>query len=425
MAKPVVMPKAGISVTSCIIGKWQKKIGDSVVTGDILFDYETDKATFECASTESGTLLAIFFSDGDEVPCLTPVCAIGIIGEDISELYPKSGAFPADANTAVVDVSAGQPDVTSPAKPVTGNGFVSPRARERAQQLHVEPGDATPTGPNGRVIARDIQTLFMSAKTGTGIGGRAYDQHAETEIPAAGASGAQETPAYLDEKLTQMRRTISKAMMNSLQSMAQLTHHHSCDATEIVKLRQQFKTHGEGLGLSAVSLNDMVLFAVSRTLKNHPDLNALLINGDIFRRFNGVHLGVAVDTPRGLMVPTIFDADKKSLPEISKQAKELAAACRSGRINPDLLQGGSFTVSNLGALGVEMFTPIINPPQVAILGVCGIMEKVRNSAGGIEIYQSIGLSITYDHRAVDGAPASRFVQELASNLEHFQLLLAL
>jgi pyruvate dehydrogenase E2 component (dihydrolipoamide acetyltransferase) len=169
----------------------------------------------------------------------------------------------------------------------------------------------------------------------------------------------------------------------------------------------------------------MVLFAAIRTLRRHPNLNAHLINGDILRKFGGVHLGMAADTPRGLLVPTIFNADQMSLPQLSAAVKDLAAQAKSGNISPDLLTGASFTVSNLGALGVEMFTPVINPPQVAILGICGTSAKVREIDGNIAAYQSMGLSLTYDHRAVDGADASRFARDLAVNIENLDLLFAL
>jgi pyruvate dehydrogenase E2 component (dihydrolipoamide acetyltransferase) len=169
----------------------------------------------------------------------------------------------------------------------------------------------------------------------------------------------------------------------------------------------------------------MILYAVARTLVNHPDLNANMIEDNVIRHFDHVHLGLAVDTPRGLMVPTIFNADTKSLLEISREAKELAAQARSGSINPDMLKGGTFTVSNLGSFGVEMFTPVINPPQTGILGVCGITTRVREVDGKITTYPAMGLSLTYDHRAVDGAPAARFASELVKKLENFTVLLAM
>jgi pyruvate dehydrogenase E2 component (dihydrolipoamide acetyltransferase) len=212
-------------------------------------------------------------------------------------------------------------------------------------------------------------------------------------------------------------------MLHSLQSSAQLTHHHSFDASVLLALRARFKEGGGAFGASGISVGDMILFGVARTLLEHPGMNSHFLGGGL-RRFTGVHLGVAVDTPRGLMVPTVFDADKKSLLEISREVKELAGQARAGDINPDRLKGGTFTVSNLGPTGVEIFTPIINPPQVAILGVCGTVTRIREGAGGVEAYPSIGLSLTYDHRAVDGAPASRFAQALCGNLERFALLLA-
>ena len=176
---------------------------------------------------------------------------------------------------------------------------------------------------------------------------------------------------------------------------------------------------------AGITLGDIVLYAVSRTLLNHPDLNANMLDDNSIRHFKHVNLGVAVDTPRGLMVPTIRHADEMSLLEISKAVKELAAECRDGAISPDKLSGGSFTVSNLGNMGVESFTPVINPPQTGILGVCGTIDRVRKGKdGGIEIYPAMGLSLTYDHRAVDGTPAAKFQQELCHNLEHFTTLLA-
>jgi pyruvate dehydrogenase E2 component (dihydrolipoamide acetyltransferase) len=157
-------------------------------------------------------------------------------------------------------------------------------------------------------------------------------------------------------------------------------------------------------------------------LLNHPDLNAHIVEGQILRRFKDVNLGVAVDTPRGLMVPTIFQANRKSIEEISVEAKDLAKQAQAGTINPDLLQGGTFTVTNLGTLGVEMFTPVLNPPQTGILGVCNITTKLKGNDGFYKPYPAMGLSITYDHRAVDGAPAARFMQELTSFLENFSNL---
>jgi len=208
-------------------------------------------------------------------------------------------------------------------------------------------------------------------------------------------------------------------MVASLQRGAQLTHHHSFDATSVLAMREDFKSSDESLGYNGVSVGDIILYVTSRILAKHPEINALVAETGV-RKFFTVNLGFAVDTQRGLLVPTIFSAEKKSLREISNEVKELAVAAKEGRISPDLLAGGTFTVSNLGATGVEVFTPIINPPQAAIAGITGIVERVRKGKNGrVEIYPSIGVSLTYDHRAIDGAPASRFADELCEALTEF------
>ncbi len=412
MANAVIMPKAGITVESCIIGTWEKKVGDSVKVGDILFTYETDKASFECESTAEGTLLEIFFGEGDEVPCLVNVCAVGNPGEDCAALRPSEAA---GAEETVQEVAAPEEVKETPVAAViesTATGeksAVSPRAKKLAERAGVDASLATPTGPNGRIIERDVRHLMDNPVV------------AEKAAPVAAAVTAEEE--YKDVKFSGIRRAISKSMHTSLSTMAQLTHTTSFDATEILKYRKMLKAaEGE---LAGITLGDIVLFAVSRTLLNHPDLNAHMLDDNNIRLFNHVNLGVATDTPRGLMVPTIFHADEMSLLEISKAVKQLAAECREGNISPDKLTGGSFTVSNLGNLGVESFTPVINPPQTGILGVCGTVDRVRKAADGtITVYPAMALSLTYDHRAVDGAPAARFQKELCHNLENFSVLLA-
>ena len=202
--------------------------------------------------------------------------------------------------------------------------------------------------------------------------------------------------------------------------MAQLTLNASFDATEVMAFRNNLKANGEALGMGNITINDIVLYAVAKTLKNHKDLNAHWLD-DIVRIFDNVNLGIAVDTERGLMVPTLMAAETMSLSELSANAKTLIKETQGGSISPDKLSGGTFTVTNLGSLGVESFTPVINPPQVAILGVCAITQRVKADGS---VYPAMGLSLTFDHRALDGAPAARFLKELCANLEHFSLLLA-
>ena len=400
-AQAVIMPKAGITVESCIIGEWLKQVGDDVKIGDVLFTYETDKASFECESTAEGELLAIFFEEGEEFPCMENVCAVGPKGEPTDCLKP--GAAPMVVEEVVASEAA--PVAAEVAITAVEGAPVSPRAAKLAKAHGVDASLAVGSGPNGRIIERDVQKLIAEG------------------VPAAAKAVVSDGPEYEDVKFSGIRRAISKSMTTSLHTMAQLTHNTSFDATAILNYRKTLKAAGGDY--AGITLGDIILYAVSRTVKNYPDLNANMLDDNSIRKFNHVNLGVAVDTPRGLMVPTIFHADEMSLLEISKAVKELAAECREGNINPDKLSGGSFTVSNLGNMGVESFTPVINPPQTGILGVCGTIDRVRKGAdGSIQIYPAMGLSLTYDHRAVDGTPAAKFQQELGKNLEAFTTLLA-
>lgn len=467
MATPVIMPRQGQSVESCIITKWHKNKGDMVEAGEVLFTYETDKATFEEEAKESGVLLDIFFEEGDDVPVLTNVCVIGQEGEDPSQFSPHVTEEDQVKDEPVKDepvkdesiqdvkedllLSSEEQEIIS----ITPQGKediikISPRAKNLAQRVGVDYKKAVPTGPEGRIIERDIIALMENGPiitpaamdqyavrssddqiVGTGLGGRitTHDLDTASKIqPSATASKqllstADATQDFEEVKLTNIRRVIAKTMHQSLLNSAQLTLNSSFDATDILAFRKKLKSQGERLGLSGITLNDIILFAVSRTLLNHRDLNAHFLE-DSMRVYNTVNLGVAIDTPRGLMVPTIFNADRKSLYDISKEVKDLAAACQSGTINPDLLTNGTFTVTNLGALGIESFTPVLNPPQTGILGVNNMVQRARESNGEIEYYPAMGLSLTFDHRAVDGAPAARFLRGLAQNLENFSLLLA-
>ncbi|MBE7010178.1 MAG: 2-oxo acid dehydrogenase subunit E2 [Ruminococcaceae bacterium] len=445
MATPVIMPRQGQSVESCIIAKWHKQKGDKVEVGDQLFTYETDKATFDEEATVAGTLIDVFFEEGDDVECLLNVCVIGDEGEDTSAFRPDgaeeaAAEAPAEAAPAAAAVEAAP--VIKVSDTAKENVFISPRAKNHADKLGVDVRFAEGSGPNGRVIERDVEALAQSGVAftkaaaaegassdakfeGTGIGGRVTTGDLKKPVAQAvqEAMQAEEGVAYTDVPLTNIRKVISKAMHNSLSSTAQLTLNTSFDATEIMAYRKKLKANAEKLGLGNITLNDIVLYAVSRTLLNHKDLNANMID-DKMRIFNHVNLGVAVDTPRGLMVPNIFCAELKSLAEISAETKELAGACQGGTISPDLLNGGSFTVTNLGSFGIESFTPVLNAPQTGILGVDTIVQRAKEVNGEIVYYPAMGLSLTFDHRAVDGAPAAKFLQELKANLENFSVLLA-
>lgn len=437
MATQVIMPRQGQSVESCVITKWFKSPGDKVNLGDVLFSYETDKAAFEEAAPVYGTLLAVFFEEGDDVPVLKSVCVIGAPGEDVSAFAPGDAAATENSEVPASPPSAAQTPSENKGVVSPFNGKISPRARALSERLGIIPSALSATGPDGRVIARDVQAaadrgqiLSSAARkqysgeaaTGTGIGGRVTLEDLKSgEIPKA----EQTDMGFTIEPLSRMRKMIAKSMTQSLSTMAQLTHNLSFDATEILELRKRFKENGAKLGMDGVTINDMILYAVSRTLviPSHRALNAHL-NGDEMKLFADVHLGMAVDTERGLMVPTLFNANRLSLMDISAQAKKLAKECQAGTVNPDNLSGASFTLSNLGALGIESFTPVINPPQTGILGVNTIITRVREEKGQLVAYPSMALSLTYDHRALDGAPASRFLMDLKTNLENFTMLMA-
>ena len=443
MAIPVIMPRQGQSVESCIITAWNKKVGDTVEKGDVLFSYETDKSSFDETAPESGKLLAIFHEEGDDVPCLENVCVIGADGEDFAQFAPASDddAAPAEAAAAQAAPAAeAAPAEVAPVAAVECSGAISPRARALAAKTGADLLKAAPTGPNGRIIERDVQALvdkgltvsaaasaeYNGAVEGSGINGKVVlgDLYApkaeEAAAPAAAAVSA--LPEYEDVKLPNIRKFIAKQMCASLTTMAQLTLNTSFDATKIMELRKSLKAGAEKMGLGNITLNDIILYAVSRVILNHKGLNAHCLE-DTMRYFNTVNLGIAVDSERGLMVPTLFHAEKLSLNELSKAAKGVITAAQSGNINPDLLKGATFTISNLGAMGIESFTPIINPPQTAILGVDCITRRVKEVNGEDVFYSAMGLSLTFDHRVLDGADAARFLKDLVFALENFDLLL--
>jgi len=379
---PVIMPRQGNTVESCVINEWHKQVGDTVSVGDVLFSYETDKAAFDEEAKVEGTLLAIFYEEGDDVPCLDNVCVIGKPGANADAYRP--GAEPPVAAAEALAAAAPAAEIAEPAVAV-GNLKISPRAKKLAEAKGADLSKLTAgTGPDGRVIERDVQALIDAGKL---VG-------AETVavIPAAAPAAAVELGAPVDdsytEPMTKMRKVIAKNMMTSLSTMAQLTHNISYDATEVKNARAMFKNKGEKFGMDKISINDIIMYAVARTLAmpEHKALNANLIDdGNTMKYFNGVHLGFAVDTDRGLMVPTIFNADKMTLKQLSDTAKKLAKDCKEGKISPDYLQGGSFTVSNIGVYGIESFTPVINPPQTGILGVCAMKDAFRMENGEIKV----------------------------------------
>ena len=414
-ATPVTMPKSGITVESCIMTKVSVKVGDKVKVGDPLFSYETDKSSFDLESELDGEVLAIFYGEGDEVPVGENVVVIGEHGVDASCFAPN-GSAPAAQPVAAPEKASAASEVKAEVKVAevkseNGRIFASPRAKNLAKKLGVDLATATPTGPNGRIIERDVREASVNPKT-------------VAAQPAAAPEKASAAPvdvkAFKDEKMSNIRKVIAKNMVLSLSTMAQLTHTLSFDCTNIMEFRKYLKDNAEKLKLPAITVNNIIVFAVSRVLKNHRDLNAHLINGDTMRYFEHANIGIATDTPKGLLVPTLFGADTMTLSEIAVKSKKLSQDAIDGKISPDLLTGGSFTVSNVGTMGIESFTPVVNPPQTGILGVNTMETRVKLGKNGEIIpYTAMSLSLSYDHRALDGAPASRFLKELKEYLENF------
>ncbi len=448
MATEVLMPRQGQSVESCIIIEWSVNEGDAVTEGQALCEVETDKATFEVEATASGTVLGIFYPADSDVEVLKPIAAIGEPGEDISSLRPEMSEDSDQTTEDSTLEAAAQPVEkeipTSDLRPLSSgtSSGTSPRARNLAQQKGVDITSIAGTGPNGRVIERDVAaaqavTPAAAAKAaseglsipaeGSGMGGRVVASDLMSVAPEAvgAAVASMDFPGNATEiPVKGVRKVVAGRMMASLQNTAQLTLNTSADARSVLGYRSKCKNAPEEAGVGGISINDVVLYATIKTLGEFPELNAHML-GDKIVEFDNIHLGFAVDTPRGLMVPVIRYANLMTLKQLSAEAKRLAMACIEGTIDPDALSGGTFTVTNLGAMGIESFTPVLNAPEVGILGVCSIQPKpVMNKDGGADFVPHMGLSLTFDHAATDGAPAARFLASMRDKLAAFELTLA-
>jgi pyruvate dehydrogenase E2 component (dihydrolipoamide acetyltransferase) len=447
MATVIILPKQGQSVESCIITEIKKKKGDIVKKGDVLFAYETDKASFEEESPLDGVVLESFYNDGDEVPVLLDMMVIGQPGDDYAGLL-QGGAVvesqsiaspeiakteePAKVEVVVATESSNQHIITT-----SHQSFVSPRAKNLAANEAIDASQLAGSGPAGRVIEKDVKAALENRPKLTPLAKKiAVEEGVQPQGAGSGLAGTAKStdlaaPAnaiygvdYEDKKLSNMRKLIAKAMHASLQNSAQLTHHLGADARVIQNLRKKAKKAFEAGTLSAnLTINDFVCFAVVKALKKFPNVNSHFL-GESMRLFNKVHLGLAVDTERGLMVPAVRNADDLSIIGLSNQMKEVANQCKKGAISPELLaaEAATFTVSNLGAYGVEMFTPVINLPQSAILGVNTIVPRPKDLGDGVYGFVPyIGLSLTYDHRSLDGGEATRFLKQIAIEIETLEL----
>ncbi len=443
MATKIVMPKLGMAMKEGRVIKWLKQSGDSVKPEDAIVVVESKKITYEVQASIAGVLHAV-----------TAVKQIRPVGAVIGWILQPGEAVPSEAEAEAIEevavVGAGAP-AAAPAAPAAAPppaeaGFVlaSPAARRLAKEKGVNLAEVTGTGPNGRVTEADIERYIAeqaakkaaeppatsSAKSlarergvdlaqvrGSGPGGRITEQDVEQFLSAkaAPAKAAPTMPAPAVSAgaipFSGMRQTIAEHMVDSLQQAAQFTVTTEVDVTELVKLRTQLKTD------FALTYTDLIIKAVAKALKQHPRLNATL-SGDEIQLLAEIHIGLAVALEEGLLVAVIRDADKKSLPEIAQETQRLAAGARDDSLSMDEITGSTFTVTNLGTYGMDFFTPIINLPEVAILGVGRIIEKPAIYEGQITKRSLMALSLTIDHRLVDGAPGADFLRTVSNILSN-------
>jgi pyruvate dehydrogenase E2 component (dihydrolipoamide acetyltransferase) len=429
MATPVKMPQPGNTVEECILVRWIAGKGSRVSAGEAIAEVETDKANFEVEAPAEGILLETFFEEGALVPVLTFICVIGQPGEDVEPFRPAPPT-PAAAEPAAPAAAASPKPRAEPAPvPVPGPdlaaaaGVLSPRARRFAEEHDFFPENLTGSGPGGRILEADIRELYESSPRVSSLAREMIRDGYRSRGSGAGAGGMVLARNLLDPpvRMSRTRQTIARRMRDSLAGTAQYTMHASADATGLLAMRKRIKAAG---GPADANVNDMVMFCTVRTLIEVPDINAELIDGEIFRHTD-INLGFACDTDRGLLVPVVKDCRDLSLPELALRIHRLSEAAVGGALSPDDMTGGTFTVSNLGGLGVEAFTPIVDPPQVAILGVNAIQLKPVHRDGEVVFVDHLGFSLTCDHQVIDGAPGARFLQKLKQNIESIEALAGL
>jgi pyruvate dehydrogenase E2 component (dihydrolipoamide acetyltransferase) len=395
MATAVELPQLGNTVEECLVTRWFKRKGDTVTAGEVVVEIETDKTTFEITAPVDGMVLERFVDEGAIVPVFTKLLVIGEEGEllegEATASSPSASSALARAPSSATSPALAPAGVGADVGPRVDGGSraaaVSPRARALAADYGVDPAVLVGTGPNGRVIERDV---------------RAAQEQAQPRVG---------TP------LSPTRQTIARRMRASLSSSAQYTLHTSANATALLAARAQQK---QARGAAAPTINDLVMLCTVRALRAAPEMNAELIDGRLVLHAE-VHLAFACDTPRGLVAPVVRNAHSLALDELTARTRDLTAKAVDGTIAAADVSGATFTVSNLGGLGIDAFTPVLNPPQVGILGVGAVTLKPLRVDGRVEFVDIIGLSLTCDHQAIDGAPGARFLQVLRAQLETVSL----
>ncbi|HEX3159193.1 MAG TPA: dihydrolipoamide acetyltransferase family protein [Gemmatimonadaceae bacterium] len=445
MATKVVMEALSPTMEEGRLVKWVKNEGDTVATGDALAEVETDKAIMEIVARGDGVLRKHLLAEGTAAPVGQLIGVIGAPDENIDALVGSAGggaaaaaAPPAAAAAAPapaapsgdgVAPAATPPAAAPPAPPAgprtpiphadapvseqaphaadTGGRLrTSPLARRLASERGVELDGVRGSGPGGRIVKRDIESAIAAGPRAATV---AEPAAAARPAPAPAREGD-----YADVTLTQIRKTIARRLSESIGPIPTFYLTVELDLERAAEMRTAMAAMGDEF---KVSFNDIVLKAVATALAQHPEVNAHWL-GDRIREFNRVHLGMAVATDDGLIVPVIFDADRKRLSEISREARELAKRARERKLKPEEFTGSTFSVSNLGMMGIEQFTAIINPPEVGILAIGAIEEKPVVSGGEVTVRRRLRLTMSCDHRAVDGAVGARFLQTLRRLIEN-------
>ncbi len=438
----VIMPKQGLQMTEGTIISWFKAVGDAVKEGEPLFQMETDKLTIDIDATVSGTLLKIVADAGAVVPITEPIALIGPAGTDVSGYTGKAEAAPAIAPVAPVTAAPAAPiEAAAPIARKAGEKvFITPRARMVAKNNGIDYNTVAGTGPDGLIIERDIldaiankpkatpvaariaalENVDLASVTGTGVGGKIMKDDvlgaikpaadASAQAPAPAPAGAQEDETVIPIK--GMRKAIFDNMMKSMHGMAQANHRMKVDMTEAKRLREALKADGV-----KVSFNDILILAVTKALLKYPCINAS-VSGDNIIEKHYTNIGLAVAVPNGLMVPNVKHTEKMTLSQIAAATAEQIAKTRDNKLTMADYTGGTFTITNLGMFDVDEFTPVVNAPEAAILGVGKIGDTPVVKNGEIVVRPIMTLSLTYDHRIVNGAPAAEFLQYVKKLLEN-------
>ena len=405
MAYEVLMPQLGLTMEEGTVSQWVKHEGDPVKTGDVLLEITTDKLTNEVTSEHDGVLLRIVAQEGEDVPVKGLLCYVGQAGESV-------GDAPAAAPAAAAPAAAPAAPAAAPvAVPVAAGARlrVSPLARKTAAKLGVDLSKLTGSGPSGRIRQQDVLAAANAAQTAAPAPAAAA---APAARPAA-KGGLELMEGDTVVKLAGMRKVVAQRMLQSHTEIPPVTQNTKVDVTELMKFRKMLLAETG----SKYSVNDLILKATAKCLRAHPEVLVSLDGDQIIQRAH-VNLGMAVALDAGLIVPVIRDADRLGLDALSAAAKDLASRAKSNKLTPDEYKGSTFSVSNLGMFGIETFTPIVNQPDAAILGVCAVEDElVMDDQGGISKHQVMRLSFTYDHRLIDGAVAAKFVMALRDLLE--------